>query len=128
MKRATHPKKGFWDLPGGFIDFRETAEDSMFRELSEELQIRPTNLRYFSSYEDIYTYKGIGYHTLGLVYTGTVVGKRLAPHDDITDCRFFHPKRIPFSRVAFSSVKNALRDYLRHTTQTKRVVKRSSRT
>ncbi len=35
--RAEEPRKGMWDLPGGFADPGESAEEALGRELAEEL-------------------------------------------------------------------------------------------
>ena len=37
--RAFNPAKGMLDLPGGFVDMNETAEEAIIRELKEELNI-----------------------------------------------------------------------------------------
>ena len=39
IKRGQEPKKGMLDLPGGFLDPGETAEDGLKREIREELNI-----------------------------------------------------------------------------------------
>jgi ADP-ribose pyrophosphatase len=39
-KRKFLPKKGFWDLPGGFVDFNEKAKNTIVREVKEELGIK----------------------------------------------------------------------------------------
>ena len=36
VKRSVDPKKGWWCLPGGFMELRETPEEAGLRELAEE--------------------------------------------------------------------------------------------
>jgi len=36
VKRSVAPKKGFWCLPGGFMELQETPEGAALRELREE--------------------------------------------------------------------------------------------
>ena len=31
VKRKINPKKGFWDTPGGFVEYHETLEQSIIR-------------------------------------------------------------------------------------------------
>lgn len=38
-KRGIEPNKGMYDLPGGFVDFGETAYQAAIREIKEELGI-----------------------------------------------------------------------------------------
>lgn len=111
VKRKLPPFKNFWDLPGGFIDLEENVEKSLKREIREELGVEVTNLKYFHSYFDRYLYKGINYHTLGLVFTGKVKDQNLKPADDISEVKFFPPNKLP-QKLAFRNVKQALKDYL----------------
>lgn len=39
IKRKNRPYKGYWALPGGYIDFDETAEEACIREFREETGI-----------------------------------------------------------------------------------------
>jgi ADP-ribose pyrophosphatase YjhB (NUDIX family) len=36
IKRATEPYKGYWALPGGFVEYAETIEEATCREVLEE--------------------------------------------------------------------------------------------
>lgn len=40
VKRLIEPFKGFWTLPGGHVDFGETLEDAVRREVYEETGIK----------------------------------------------------------------------------------------
>lgn len=113
VKRKFPPKKGFWDLPGGFVEFNETIEKSIIREVKEELDIKLKNFHYFSSYTGQYFYKGIYYPTLCFVFVGKIDGQKPKPKDDAFDLKFFCKEKIPFKRLAFVEVRNALRDYLK---------------
>ena len=39
VKRSIKPFKGFWTIPGGHIDFGETSQESLIREIKEETNI-----------------------------------------------------------------------------------------
>jgi mutator protein MutT len=39
LRRADEPQKGFWDLPGGFVEPGETAPQTVAREIAEETGI-----------------------------------------------------------------------------------------
>ena len=44
IKRGAEPFKGFWALPGGYVDWDETVEDAVKREVAEETGLAVTNL------------------------------------------------------------------------------------
>jgi len=117
VRRKHKPKKGFWDVPGGFVDFGETLEESFQREIQEELGVKPKNLCYLLSTADRYLYKGINYHTLAFLFTGTVNRKKIKVHDDITEVKYFPKNKIPFNRIAFEGVKRGIRYFLSNSLQ-----------
>src|SRR4030042_605907 len=49
VKRGQEPEKGKLDLPGGFLDPKESAEDGLRREIREELHIDLKQLKYIGS-------------------------------------------------------------------------------
>lgn len=113
-KRKFEPKKGFLDLPGGFIEIGESAEKSSVREAQEELGVNLSNVKYFSSYPDEYLYQGILIKTLGLTLTANIEGnQKITPSDDVEDVAFYKKDEIPFDEIAFESIKQGLRDYLK---------------
>lgn len=42
IKRKNHPYKGYWCLPGGFVDQGEHAHQAVMRELAEETNLHVT--------------------------------------------------------------------------------------
>ncbi|WP_332031912.1 NUDIX hydrolase [Kaistella sp.] len=69
-RRNQEPKKGKLDLAGGFVDPKESAEETCARELFEEMKMRIdiSKLKYLASLPNIYEYKNIIYNTLDLFY------------------------------------------------------------
>ena len=112
-KRKLSPKKGYWDLPGGFVNFKETVEESLKREIKEELNLDIKKIIYFGSYWSYYPYKGINYQTLCLVFIASYVGGKIEIRDDVIDYRFFSKKDIDFKKISFDDVRNALKDYFK---------------
>lgn len=69
-KRNQNPAIGKLDLPGGFVDPKESAETTCKRELWEELKIdiNTSKLVYITSLPNTYIYKDILYNTLDMFY------------------------------------------------------------
>ena len=112
VTRKVAPFAGMYDVPGGFIDVAETAEHSVERELAEELGVSITQLSYVCSLADRYEYKGIRYHTLGLIYTARLDSKTITVGDDVSAYAFFDPLHIPWDQIGFPSVKKALKQLI----------------
>lgn len=117
VKRAAEPKKGFWDLTGGFTTIGETMEESVKREIEEELhiEINTKDLKYLASFHDKYMFMGEEYETLGFVYFITIVDQNIQPDDDISDYAFFSVSEIPWDTIAFFSVIKALKLWMKAT-------------
>jgi ADP-ribose pyrophosphatase YjhB (NUDIX family) len=120
VNRAHPPKKGWWDLPGGFIGFNESFEEGARREIKEELGISVSNFRYVNSHYNLYLYKGLYYHTLCVNFAAKLPHKKIIPRDDVASIRFFSKDNIPFKKIAFAAVKKGLEGYLLSLHQPKR--------
>lgn len=107
--RARDPAKGKLDLPGGFIEFNETVEDSLRREISEELNIETTHYRYLSSAPNDYLYGGVLYKVTDLFFVCDAPKiDTLKVADDVSDYRLVSPGDIEPEELAFNSTRLAL--------------------
>ena len=72
-RRLKEPKLDTLDLPGGFADPGEPAEEALRREVLEEVHLEVTDLvPWRRSYCNEYEYGGITYFTNDFIYTATV--------------------------------------------------------
>ncbi|MDY6903856.1 MAG: NUDIX hydrolase [Thermodesulfobacteriota bacterium] len=108
VKRKVNPKKGYWSLPGGFMELGETPESCALRELHEETGLTGTIdllLGVASNKSDAYdTVLIVGY--LVNHYTGD-----LQPGDDAEDVAFFPLDGLP--EIAFTSHRQFIDTALR---------------
>jgi len=110
--RAHDPAAGLLDLPGGFVDNQETAEQALWRELHEELGLEPVAATYMASFPNTYPYGGVDYQTLDLIYRVALQERpRVQAADDIVAVRWIAVDDIPYEQIAFASVRRALRHY-----------------
>lgn len=112
VKRMFAPKKGYWDLPGGFLDAFEDWRESVGREVLEELNIKIEINKIVGVYSDTYIYKGIKRPTLGIIVSAKVVGGDFKIADDISEFKFFPKDEILKQRIGFPSIRKAIADYL----------------
>jgi len=104
IKRAREPGKGKLDLPGGFVDPNESAEDAVIREIKEELKIDLREPKYLGSCPNIYKYEGVIYYTCDLFFHCKIDAM---PTDfdkkEIEDLILINPLEIAEEKIAFSS-------------------------
>lgn len=115
--RNKEPKKNFLDLPGGFIDAEETAEQAVCREISEELQwnLPQVSLEYCGSEPNDYHYKEIDYKTLDLFYQCILEEKpefRLQ-EEEISAVKWVKISDLKMGDLAFRSQQNFLKKFFR---------------
>jgi len=111
-RRRNAPSEGMLDLPGGFVDKFETAEDAIIREIKEELNIRIDEISFFGSFPNEYLFGGIVYFTLDIVFECAVSNfDTLRPADDVTSCEFITPDKINLNEIGLDSVKNIILAY-----------------
>jgi mutator protein MutT len=110
-KRKFEPKKGYWDLPGGFVELGETVEQSLIREIKEELGLELGKTEYIGSYVSIYPFKGIDYQTLCHAFTTKYRGGKIKVGDDVSEYKFFPKEKIPYDKLSFDDIESALKDY-----------------
>ena len=105
-RRSEEPRKGYWNLPAGFMEWGESAEAGARREVAEETGIDIEITAYLTSV-------GAGHaaspwHSITYVFFyGRPVGGELAPGDDADDAAFFPPDALP-AEIAFTSNQVAL--------------------
>lgn len=112
VKRKFPPKKGFWDLPGGFVDIGETGEDGARREIKEELGLTLNEIYYLGALPDKYLFQGINLDTLTLSYYSKITNAVIKISDDITGYKFFNEKDIPYNKLAFKNLSVSIKKYL----------------
>jgi len=108
-KRGEEPGKGKLDLPGGFVDPKESAEEAAKREIREELKIEIGDLQYFGSFPNIYEYKDVVYNVCDLFFFSKI-NTLVTDFDkaEIEELILVNPSEIPLDKFAFESTKMCL--------------------
>ncbi len=107
VRRERAPFKGYWDIPGGFLEEDEAPRSGAVREAREETGLRVDIDDLLGVYHD----KNGDDHTLNVYYTAHVIGGREKAGDDADDLRWFVAKDIP-KRIAFPGHTRAvIRDW-----------------
>ncbi|MDR1644587.1 MAG: NUDIX domain-containing protein [Tannerellaceae bacterium] len=112
VRRAKDPARGSLDLPGGFVDMHETAEEAVRREVQEETGLCLEGVRYLFSLPNIYPYGGFNVHTLDLFYDCRVPhfdGLRAA--DDASGILILPPSGLHPEDFGLHSIQKGVRIY-----------------
>ena len=106
VRRAIEPGYGLWVVPGGFVDIGEKVEEAVVRETQEEagLTVRVVRLLNVHSYRHS--------RTVVLSYITEYLSGNLAAGDEELEARVFRPEEIPWEEIAFSSTRDAVKEYL----------------
>jgi 8-oxo-dGTP diphosphatase len=94
-RRANEPFKGYWDLPGGFLEEGEHPLDALRRELREETGLEVEPLEFVGIWMDRYPYGTQTVSTLNLYWTARVVRGSPAPADDVSELEWFAAGKFP---------------------------------
>ena len=111
--RAFEPCKGMLDLPGGFIDPGETIEESLFREVKEELDLDIKEASYLYSFPNEYLFSGLTVFTIDLAFVCKVTNfSNIRCADDVTDFLFLLPDNIDYSKIGGDSIRKIVKYFL----------------
>ena len=113
-RRAKEPAKGTLDLPGGFVDNHENAEQGMVREIYEETSITvdPNEVEYLFSIPNIYRYSGMDIHTLDLFFLCRVDDVEVKAADDAAELTWLPLREVYVERFGLRSIREAVHRFL----------------
>ena len=113
VRRAKEPAKGTLDLPGGFADPGERAEEGVAREVMEETGLTVTQTKYLFSEPNRYEYSGMIIPTLDLFFLCKVADETAVfAQDDAEEARWVPLSDINPDEVGLHSVRQGLIRFL----------------
>lgn len=94
-RRAKAPYKDTFDFPGGFIDPSESAEQSLVREIHEELNVEVDTSEFCFTIPNQYPYSGIIISTVDLVFKVTLKDiSKMKACDDVAEILWINPNNL----------------------------------
>lgn len=104
-RRGVAPSKGYRGLPGGYVEWDESPEDTVMREVDEETGLKIANLRLFG----VYGYPGDHpRQAISIVYLVEARGEEEVG-DDADKLQWFSLQSLP-KKMAFG-YRQIVRDY-----------------
>jgi len=109
LVKRSNPPFGY-ALPGGFVDYGESLEEAVKREVEEETGLKVISLKQFHTYSD--PNRDPRFHTVGTVFIAKTKGNPRAG-DDAADIKWVKLEAIEDVELAFDHKKIIL-DYLKY--------------
>ncbi len=107
--RANEPAKGTYDLPGGFVDMDESAEEAVVREVEEETGLKIQSVRYLFSIPNLYLYSGFEVETTDMFFLCKIERNYdFSAHDDVSELHFIPISQLDSTRFGLRSVKQGI--------------------
>ncbi len=108
IRRAVPPRKGFWAVPSGFVEYDEQPREALTREVEEETGLCVEA----GAVIDVYPNADPTKPGVFLLFEAGPVGGTLAPGDDVSEAAWFARDELPYDELAFQDV-DRLRGLLR---------------
>ncbi len=104
-KRGIEPRRGFWNLPCGFLENKETIQQGARREVFEETGARV-------ELENLHAVYNLPHaNQVYLIFKAVMLSDEFHLTPESTEIRFFAENEIPWDDIAFSSNAFAIRKF-----------------
>jgi ADP-ribose pyrophosphatase YjhB (NUDIX family) len=102
-KRAIEPNIGLYDIPGGFLNYAESVESAVVRELDEELGLKEGDyepLVYCTSWNSDYAFSLELVGVVNMVFTAKLLVTEIQALDDVAEIMFVNLDML--DKISFS--------------------------
>ncbi len=104
--RNIEPRKGYWTLPAGFLEYGEAAADGAARETLEEAGARVDIERIFAVYDVVHAGQ------VHFFYLARLLDLDLEPGPETIENTLVTIDEIPWDELSFRTVRAALEDWV----------------
>lgn len=116
IKKKLTEAKGSFSLPGGFIDFGETAEEAAVKQVKEKtgIDIKKNELQYLFSFDNEYIFDGFKVWVTDIFYEYKIkdLNEGLIIGEDVQEIKIVNLKEIDLRLFTLKSYNNAIKVYL----------------
>jgi NADH pyrophosphatase NudC (nudix superfamily) len=112
IKRAKEPKKGRLALVGGFVDQGEALEETLAREVREELGVELGELIYHASFPNEYVFQGVRYPVTDSFFRAYVRQENFRVDEaEVGEIVWRDVRTLDVDELAFTSMQRAVAKY-----------------
>lgn len=110
--RSKEPAKGTLDLPGGFCDSFETAEEGVAREIMEETGLKVTGTKFLFTQPNVYIYSGMELHTMDMFFECEVEDEKgITANDDVASLQWIAIEELQSERFGLQSIRKSIEKF-----------------
>lgn len=112
--RKREPAKGTLDIPGGFSDPGESAEEGIAREVEEETGLKVVTSKYLFSIPNRYEFSGMAIPTLDLFFLCEIDGdgSNACASDDAEALFWIKPNDVKLDRIGLNSIRQGVARFI----------------
>jgi len=99
MKRASNPQVGWWGLIGGYVDWNETLDEAIKREVKEETGLDATTVTFLKHFDSIDRDLD-GRQNIGHCFVVQATGTLQRQIEEVSELRWFPLEALP-EHIAF---------------------------
>ena len=105
IQRKLEPKRGFWAIPGGFMESGESSAEGAARELWEEAGVRldPASLEFYMTGTITFI------NQVYIAYRASVDSDACAAGEEALAAAFYSRDECPWDQVAYPEVNDSIR-------------------
>lgn len=107
VQRAKEPLFGYWCLPGGFLEYEESPQEGVIRELKEELGTEVSINKLINIYQIDNDPRGIH---LDIIFSGNTEDE-IKPNEELSGYKYLDINNLP-EKIAYKH-REAIRDYFK---------------
>jgi FAD synthetase len=107
-------EENWYFLPGGHVDFKERVEDSLIREIKEELGISVRIQSFIGAVENIYTEKKERHHEINLVFNAKAAKTTPKSKENHIEFTLKDIESLSKENILPESLKKALAEWLQN--------------
>ncbi len=104
VRRGVIPRRGFWAMPSGFVEYDEQPRAALAREVREETGLEAA----IGKVVDVFPLADPNKKGVFLLFEARVTGGNLHPGDDVTAARWFSLDALPWDKMAFPQLRQIL--------------------
>lgn len=112
-KRVINPYKGYWDLPGGFVEIGQNLEKALVKEIKEELGAEVKSFAFLGSFSSQYRIKKKREKLVGVAFRVKLKRTDFKIGSDISEAKWFSKNALP-KITPHADVQKTLQKILRH--------------